>query len=115
MGNFSVQDPFQATHAAFCPTTSQLLVLSTWRLAKCSKVLQGAMEQELAGLARLLPHPNIVPCVGLGWKQEGEQADVHLAHELMRAPSLSTLYLSQGKSPSLDLLRAICQVCGILS
>ena len=107
-----MQDLFQATHTAFCPTTSQLLALSTWKLPKCSKVLQVAMEQELSGMARLPPHPNIVPCVGLGWKQEGEQANVHLAHELVRAPSLSALYLSQGNSPSLDLLRSICQVCG---
>merc|ERR1719209_2586078 len=45
----------QATHTAFCPSTSQLLALSNWRLPKCSKVLQGAMEQELAGMARLPP------------------------------------------------------------
>ena len=72
------------------------------------------MEQELAGMARLPSHPNIVPCVGLGWEQQGEQAEVHLAHELVRAPSLSALYLSQGNTPSLDLLRALCQVCGLL-
>ena len=73
------------------------------------------MEQELANMNRLPPHPNLVPCVGLGWKQDGEEADVHIAYELVRAPSLSELYLSQGSPPSLDLLRTLCQVRAVVT
>ena len=70
------------------------------------------MEQELAGLNRLTFHPNIVPCIGVGFQQDGvgAAAEVSIAHELVRAPSLSALFLSQGSSPSFDLLRSICQV-----
>ena len=70
------------------------------------------MEQELAGLNRLTFHPNIVPCIGVGFQQDGNgaAAEVSVAHELVRAPSLSALFLSQGSSPSFDLLRSICQV-----
>ena len=68
------------------------------------------MEQELAGLNRLTFHPNIVPCIGVGFQQDGDEAEVSVAHELVRATSLSALFLSQGSSPSFDLLRSICQV-----
>ena len=73
------------------------------------------MEQELANMSRLPPHPNLVPCVALGWKQDGEEAVVHVAYELVRAPSLSALYLSQGSPPSLDLLRTLCQVRAVVT
>ena len=68
------------------------------------------MEQELASLNRLALHPNIVPCIGVGLQQDGDKVEGFVAHELVRAPSLSALFLSQGSSPSFDLLRSICQV-----